>query len=329
MGEKTETVFVEVSERDVDFLLLEEMECDSNFRAWLLAKIGAAGNEILRLHRSAATFRGESDLLFVHKGGDGGCQAVLIENKIAAAFAEYQPARYRARGEDGVKGGEWDSFVTVIMAPRRRLAVVPSDAFDFQISYEEIQQAMRGMGPRAAFKRRMLAAACAVARKPWARVPDRDITSWFKQARELAAVEFASLPLPSEHKAREPTDTLMALRLPSYSRVRLVIEIRPALGTVDLLLKRVTVKDLRHAVGRHFPAEIKIEPTQAGRSTRCRTAHPPADVRSGFPGQEAMLRPMFESARVLMQFCQDYGPSMDLLLGPPREGGKTAALANR
>jgi hypothetical protein len=80
--------FVDVTERDMDFLFAEELECDPVFRAWFLERTGSSeGAEgLLRVGRSISTRHGETDLLLVHMAHDESKRAVVIENKVAAAF---------------------------------------------------------------------------------------------------------------------------------------------------------------------------------------------------------------------------------------------------
>src|ERR1700756_3900990 len=95
--------FVDVTERDMDFLFAEELECDPVFRAWFLDRTGSSegAQGLLRVGRSISTRHGETDLLLVHRAHDGSRRAVMIENKVAAAFMPLQAERYRLRGEGG------------------------------------------------------------------------------------------------------------------------------------------------------------------------------------------------------------------------------------
>src|SRR5437868_3403456 len=112
--------FIDISERDLDFVLAEEIECSQSFRSWFLERTGATPehiHKILRLERSISTQDGETDLLVVHGDANALRRALLIENKIAASFTRLQPERYTVRGEKGIRAGDWTEFTTVLVAP--------------------------------------------------------------------------------------------------------------------------------------------------------------------------------------------------------------------
>lgn len=294
---------IEVCERDVDFLLLEELQCNEKFRRWVLNKVGSqpdASTEIVRLARSVATFRGETDLLFVHRDFDGAPRAIMIENKIDAVFTPKQAERYHARGEDGIRQGEWMRYVVALIAPKKRLEGPDTAPFANRISYEEAAEQLLGDEYRRTFKRCILQYACKTVARPWVQVADPEVTGWFRQARMLAAREYPDLPLPLEHD-RAPANTWMIFCPEGYRPSRLVIEIKPAMGAVDLRFWGVPVGDLRRAVNELLAPEMNTMP--AGKSCAIRLTFPAADVRQEFSGQETLLRPMFAGALELMRFA--------------------------
>lgn len=102
-----EFTFIDISERDMDFLLAEEIECDREFVCWLIRRTGgvADGAMVVRMGRSVVTRHGESDLVVVVSMPDGGTRALMIENKIAAPFTRLRAERYRIRGREGIISG--------------------------------------------------------------------------------------------------------------------------------------------------------------------------------------------------------------------------------
>src|SRR5882672_3082754 len=78
--------FVEsINERDIDFLLLEELQVSAEFRDWLSSRV--FGRPIFKSHTGAwhsvvDPVLGESDLVFIFEAEDGTGTAILIENKI-------------------------------------------------------------------------------------------------------------------------------------------------------------------------------------------------------------------------------------------------------
>lgn len=305
---------IEVCERDVDFLLLEELQCNEKFRRWVLDKVGSrpdASTEIVRLARSVATFRGETDLLFVHRDFDGAPRAIMIENKIDAVFTPNQAERYHARGEDGIRQGKWMRYVVTLIAPRKRLEEPDTVPFTNRISYEEAAEQLSGDDVRRTFKRSILQYACTTAARPWVQVVDPEVSGWFRKARMLAAREYPDLSLPLE-RDRAAANTWMIFCPKGYMPSRLVIEIKPTMGAVDLRFWGVALGDLRPALGTLLTPDM--ETVAAGKSCAVRLTFPPADVRREFSGQEALLRPMFAGALELARFTTTHKPIIDRLL---------------
>jgi hypothetical protein len=131
-----------VAERDVDFIVLEELEVSEEFRTWFATRIyelPILKQKIGAWHSVSDSELGESDLIFLIEATDGSRKAILIENKIAAPPQPAQARRYRQRGEKGLKEGSWDEFRTCIIAPRRYLSSSKnSGGYDTEVSYEEI-----------------------------------------------------------------------------------------------------------------------------------------------------------------------------------------------
>lgn len=131
-----------VAERDVDFILLEELGVSDDFGAWFAARVYETPvfkKRIGAWHSVSDAKLGESDLVFLLEATDGSRKSVLIENKIDAPPQPDQGQRYRERGEQGLQDDSWDEFRTCIIAPRRYLSSSKhSEIYDSEISYEEI-----------------------------------------------------------------------------------------------------------------------------------------------------------------------------------------------
>lgn len=86
-----------VAERDIDFLLLEELSVSVEFQEWLASRVF---NEVIYAakigawHSVSESGLGESDLIFIFSGIDGQRNAVLIENKVDAVPQRKQGLRY-------------------------------------------------------------------------------------------------------------------------------------------------------------------------------------------------------------------------------------------
>ena len=311
--------FIDISERDMDFLFAEEIECDRPFVEWLIGRTGgtAEGAEVVRVGRSVVTRQGETDLMVVYWAQDGSTCALMIENKIAAKFTRLQAERYRIRGREGVINGEWTRFATVLVAPQKRIAGTTAGVFDYQISYEDCAAAVGGTGPRADFKRRAIRAACNKAKVPAIPTVNAENTAWFAAARRLCVTEFPDIPLPAE-TGRAFNNTWLTVVLKEFPLAKVHLEIKPQLGAVDLRFYDVQVGDLR----REFPAlpeGTDTEQAKSGKSSSVQTRHPAADVRLPFDGQEDVLRPMLRSADILMRLAKEHRAGIMTLLGDDPE----------
>lgn len=130
------------SERDLDLIQLEELHAANGYADWFADKIGLTGYAFISARHSVSAVvkgaHGETDLLvFFEKNGSK--VAVLIEDKISAAFTQRQAERYVERGEDLVQKGEADAFKTVLVAPQHYMASVPkTDPWQEKITVEEV-----------------------------------------------------------------------------------------------------------------------------------------------------------------------------------------------
>ena len=108
--EKTNKVEA-VTERDIDLLLLEELNVSDDFSTWFYSAITKNNDKPSSKgawHSITDPDFGESDLVVIYDNG----LAILIENKIDAIEQPQQGRRYKARGNKGIEKGFWRSFVT-------------------------------------------------------------------------------------------------------------------------------------------------------------------------------------------------------------------------
>ena len=131
-----------VTERDLDLIQLEELYAGNGYSGWFAEKIGLSGFIFEGAQHSVAAevngSFGETDILVIYARDAQRC-AVLVEDKIAAAFTDRQAERYLERGEALVAQGEVQSYRTVLVAPRQYLDVMPADApWHAQVAVEEI-----------------------------------------------------------------------------------------------------------------------------------------------------------------------------------------------
>jgi hypothetical protein len=149
-----------VDERQIDFMILEELACSPPFARWFLGQTGHTGAGTLELLR---LLHGSAVLLVVHAIATGS-RALFIETKAGAAFTRSQPERHRIRGQAGVVAGCWQEFATVLAAPQHYLTDVAQGVFNHKIPFETIGQAIEAHGDPARIACKLKLLDCAIAK---------------------------------------------------------------------------------------------------------------------------------------------------------------------
>ncbi|SFC87445.1 PD-(D/E)XK nuclease superfamily protein [Flexibacter flexilis DSM 6793] len=142
-----------VQERDMDILILEELECNENFRTHFTNQLHLPEmQEYEGAWRSVTdSTLGETDILVKYISSENQVICLLIENKIDANFQPEQFARYEKRGLKYLQSNECDAFFCILIAPQKYI----SNQSDFEIcfSYENLMQLIASEAtPRAAFR---------------------------------------------------------------------------------------------------------------------------------------------------------------------------------
>ena len=140
--------FESVREGDIDFLLLEEFHCTSEFTDWFCRAMGFEDVEFDGAWRSVSDVDGETDLILRvrHQGSRLG---LFIENKIDAPEQDAQDTRYHKRARRAREQGKIDEYKTAMIAPQCYLDSLPeSSEYEKRLSYEDIEQWFRSHGDR-------------------------------------------------------------------------------------------------------------------------------------------------------------------------------------
>lgn len=136
-----ENLFLSITERDIDLLVLEEFHVNPGFTAWFARQCLPSVQTIEFIgawHSLVDSVYGESDLTLIVKA-DNCAAAILIEDKIDAITMPEQANRYKRRGNKGVADGKWESFTTCMIAPKRYLEhLPPEEKYETYLSYETL-----------------------------------------------------------------------------------------------------------------------------------------------------------------------------------------------
>lgn len=132
--------YLNITERDVDLLVLEELLVSKPFANWFVSEAARQPLSIKIIgawHSVSDAMLGESDLIVKFTSEAYVIEAILIENKIDAVAQIEQGYRYKMRGEKGIAQGEWARFTTCLFAPQRYLDR-NTEPYDVEISYEQV-----------------------------------------------------------------------------------------------------------------------------------------------------------------------------------------------
>src|SRR5450432_2642067 len=134
-----ETQLIEtIYERDVDLILLEELNTNGHFAKWFVGQLELPElTKVMGAWRSISGFGlGETDLLLSYISGDKAI-LVLIENKLDANFQEKQFERYQKRGEQYILENKCEKYFSILFAPKQ-YAEGQND-FEKYITYEDLK----------------------------------------------------------------------------------------------------------------------------------------------------------------------------------------------
>ena len=294
-----------IAEREIDLLLLMALHASGGFRAFMTGMTAGAGDhEFLGAWRSVFDQTGETDLLLLLRAPDGARVAVLIEDKIDAAFQPDQAARYRIRGERGCPDN-WDRFVTVLCAPAERVEPVRG-AWDATLTYEAIADDLdRRADSFAPFVAGALRDAVSKHRLG-SFIADEHATGFWAKYGLLQRTEFPALrmtPLSEVRSRNDPWPRFAAGTLPPSIK----LEHKAWKGCVDMTFSGVAYGELRARLDGMLPEGFEICRTPPSSAVRVSVKSilsaepfaPQADAaRSAFRAIEALLGawPLFRAA---------------------------------
>jgi hypothetical protein len=168
-----------VQERDIDFLLLEELHSSPGFVDWFGQRVGLQSAVFDGAWYSVSNADGESDLLLRVLAGKERV-GVLIEDKIAASEQPDQDERYHKRGAKGVTDGWFDRYITCICAPQAYLdTLAPESKYGYRLAYEEIADWFtQQQDSRATWRGRVIKAAITQGRKGYTKQVNDAVTKF-------------------------------------------------------------------------------------------------------------------------------------------------------
>jgi hypothetical protein len=148
-----------VRERDIDFLLVEELVCNSRVQQFLFNVLWPGkeypSEPIIKVRHSVSGIDegispGVNDHLLIRRGetdievryswpvtGGQMTHVALLENKVDAAFTDLQPERYQSRARRLERTGEASSARCLLTAPAGYASTNRTAVFDEIVTYED------------------------------------------------------------------------------------------------------------------------------------------------------------------------------------------------
>lgn len=146
-----------VRERDIDFLLVEELISSKAFVDYVIEKLELPSCDMItNIQRSVNDFGlGETDIFVGYRHGDLRI-GILIENKLDAIFQPEQAERYSSRARQYEAGGRFDTTYEALIAPAQYIN--HQNAFSRSVSYEQLIEYFQNtsFGVRGEFKATLL-----------------------------------------------------------------------------------------------------------------------------------------------------------------------------
>lgn len=305
-----------VRERQIDFLLQEEFSLGTSFLQEFLNLCGIeqTAREVCDVRASVRDqysneSSGESDLVVLYRAeGDANSviRALLIEDKIDAAFQPDQAKRYKCRGELGVPK-LWSAYATCLVAPSAYIK--EGHGFQYKAALEAISPLLSPDSPqRRQFKQKIIKTAIESQSLVGPKIESSKITE-FRLRYYLAFQQFRA-----ELESQNDSFTLGDVDAPKpraawwgdtwYSfkgtglNPRAYVNHKADRDYVDLTFPNTDKKDLEQ--NGPFDADMTVH--QTGKSAALRLESPLIDQLADFSSQAALVSRAFQQVLRLVGY---------------------------
>jgi len=240
------------TERDVDLLLIEELQCSTDFVKWLVQQVSddvfeksSVAHSKRRIHN-----RREIDITLTIEG-QFGTSVVLIENKLDTQEQPRQAESYRDEARTLIDNGLAKAVHTVLVCPRQYAQTASGFArkFDHVVAYEDIIDFLTGrassvsgeLAARLLHRRALMEQATNKARRGYEAVALVDIDRFGEKYVAMLIEESIGLePGPAMLKEGRPGESRTMIFaptvLPKWSflpQTRLVHQLREANANIN------------------------------------------------------------------------------------------------
>lgn len=301
--------FRDVSEHDMDLLILEEFVYSKEFLGIFTSPVGVKNPKVVSTYASKTDpVFGETDILVIVES-EGERIGLLIEDKIDAMAMPEQSSRYFLRGQKGIEAGEYDKYYVFIVAPRKYLMQnAEAKKYPNRIDYETILTYFEGLDDeRAEFKIQQIKQAINKQKKGYQVECDPAVTGFWHEYRDFQKKHYSGLYLiyNGEDKGANAT-------WPRFNTVidGLYMYHKTETGYVDLTFdgcsERIVEleKILTDTVGDYIRKGFTVQRT--GKSAAIRVLVPILDLHRSFAAQMEDVEKCFEAVRKLSDLVKQF-----------------------
>lgn len=231
---KDKIFFCDVSEHDMDMLIMEEFICNEEFREIFLEKLNIKRCKVDKAYHSLTDANGESDLTFIVES-EGTKYGILIEDKIDAPTMDKQSERYYIRGNEGVKRGEYEKPYILLVCPKEYWEEHLEDKnakYEYVVFYEELREYLLTKDDlRSHYKLEIIEQALDAKKKGYQLVANDSVTEFWKEMQQFCEKNYPSLYMCYDGKPKGSASTWIYFKT-ALKGVRIVYKTEP--GLVDL-----------------------------------------------------------------------------------------------
>ena len=310
MNHKAICHFKDVTEHDIDLLMIEEFASSKAFLKLFTDKIGVKSATVHTIYSSKTdALLGESDITVILKSNDE-VVALLIENKIDAIAMPEQAKRYFLRGNKGLKTGEYARFFVFITAPHKYLITnKEAKLYPNYVEYEEIISYFKRLhDSRSHFKIQQLQYAIDQQKKGYQIEEDPDVTLFWRNYSKYQKQHYPDLNLIYNGSIKGTKATW-----PKFNTIvhNLNIYHKTASGFVDLTFsgygdKIVTIENLlEESINNYLDKGYSVKKT--GKSAAIRITVSKIDFHKSFEEQITYVDEGLSAVRKLANLVKKNG----------------------
>lgn len=209
--------FADISEHDMDLLIMEEFVCDEGFRKIFLEKLDIKDCIVDKAYHSLADSNGESDITFV-VDINGSKVGILIEDKIDAVTMPKQSERYYVRGKNGIQHREYENFHVLLVCPKEYWQEHKDDKnaqYEYIVFYEELQDYLSDRQDiRSQYKSEVIAQALTAKKKGYQLIENNDVTTFWRNIQAFCEDKFPSLYMNYDGGAKGSSSSWIYFKTP-------------------------------------------------------------------------------------------------------------------